>query len=108
MLCFFFLSTRCQSRLGHQNVFHFHIIEPYCDKGEQCFKISKFRSVFTERNYCEVSMLIPESMSERSISSDCTPMLLLKAFLHEEPLTSKSKSTGSNGELYSPYLGTNR
>lgn len=31
-------------------------------------------------------------------------MLLLKAFLQEDPLTSKSKSTGSNGELYRPYL----
>lgn len=32
-------------------------------------------------------------------------MLLLKAFLQEEPLTSRSNSTGSNGELYRPYLG---
>lgn len=31
-------------------------------------------------------------------------MLLLKAFLQDEPLTSRSKSTGSNGELYRPYL----
>ena len=46
----------------------------------------------------------PERMSDRSISSDWTPMLLLKAFLQEEPLTSRSKSTGSKGELYSPYL----
>lgn len=47
---------------------------------------------------------LPERMSERSISSDWTPMLLLKAFLQEDPLTSRSKSTGSNGELYKPYL----
>lgn len=52
--------------------------------------------------------LIPESMSERSISSDCTPMLLLKALLQEDPLTSKSKSTGSKGELYRPYLREKR
>lgn len=31
-------------------------------------------------------------------------MLLLKACLQDEPLTSRSKSTGSNGELYRPYL----
>lgn len=43
-------------------------------------------------------------MSERSISSDWTPMLPLKVFLQEEPLTSRSKSTGSKGELYRPYL----
>lgn len=43
-------------------------------------------------------------MSDRSISSDWTPMLLLKAFLQDEPLTSRSKSTGSKGELYRPYL----
>lgn len=43
-------------------------------------------------------------MSERSISSDWTPIVLLKAFLQEEPLTSRSNSTGSKGELYRPYL----
>lgn len=43
-------------------------------------------------------------MSETSISSDCTPMLLLKALLQDDPLTSRSKSTGSKGELYRPYL----
>lgn len=42
---------------------------------------------------------VPESMSERSISSDWTPMLLLKALLHDDPLTSRSKRTGSKGEL---------
>ncbi|TNN41485.1 hypothetical protein EYF80_048343 [Liparis tanakae] len=47
-------------------------------------------------------------MSERSISSDWTPMLLLKAFLQEEPLISRSKSTGSKGELYRPYLERKR
>lgn len=52
-------------------------------------------------------IIVPERMSERSISSDWTPMLLLKAFLQEEPLTSRSKSTGSNGELYRPYLQGN-
>lgn len=54
------------------------------------------------KNYSAISdqsTQVPERMSERSISSDWTPMLLLKAFLQEEPLTSRSKSTGSKGEL---------
>lgn len=49
-------------------------------------------------------MLLPERTSDKSISSDWTPMLLLYTFLQEEPLISKSKRTGSNGELYNPYL----
>lgn len=46
----------------------------------------------------------PERISDKSISSDWTPMLLLKAFLQEDPLTSRSNSTGSNGDPYRPYL----
>lgn len=46
----------------------------------------------------------PERISDKSISSDWTPMLLLKAFLQEDPLTSRSNRTGSNGDPYRPYL----
>lgn len=46
----------------------------------------------------------PERISDRSISSDWTPMPLLKAFLQEDPLTSRSNSTGSKGDPYRPYL----
>lgn len=51
---------------------------------------------------------IPDRTSDKSISSDCTPMLLLYTFLQEEPLISKSNRTGSKGELYNPYLQTKK